>query len=222
MRPRSITDAVRRPLPRFPGALLLFLFVAGLAAAAPLTRDLGRNLAYFRVHTLPADLPSTDGARKQPCVLDLRYVHGNEAAAEAVQAWVKFHAGPHTPVFVLANAETDAALLPPLNARAVAGNIIVIGAPSETFTPDIATPTTPENERRAYDALEAGTEISALMTENPDKVRNDEASLNKDHSSETETPAEDTTKPHPAARPIDAALQRAVHIHRALVALKRL
>ena len=52
--------------------LSLFLFSVA-AVAAPLTRDLGRNLAFYRIHSLPADLPPNDG-RKQPCVLDLRYV----------------------------------------------------------------------------------------------------------------------------------------------------
>jgi len=60
-----------------------------------------------------------------------------------------------------------------------------------------------------------------LLTDNPDKVRNDEASLSKDRVAEASAEATDRANKKPAP-PIDVALQRAVHLHRALVALRKI
>jgi hypothetical protein len=203
---------------------LIFVFAAAGVAAAPLTRDLGGSLALVRVHSLPADLPAKDAGRKQPTVLDLRYVRADAEAAEAVAGWIKSHAGPHTPVFVLVNPQTDPALLAVLAPRAALGNTLVIGVATRGFTPDIAVQTSAEDERRAYDALENGATPAALLTENPNKARNDEASLSKDHSTDPDAdePPAAGAKDQPAAPPIDSALQRAVHLDRALVALRKL
>ena len=59
-------------------------------------------------------------------------------------------------------------------------------------------------------------------TDNPNKVRNDEASLSKDRlrAKRPRMPANDAGEEAPP--PIDVALQRAVHLHRALVALKKI
>jgi len=193
-------------------------------AAPPKKRDLGRNLAYYRVHALPADLPATDTARKQPGVLDLRYVEADATAAAGLQAWVRFHATPRTPVFILANAATERELIRPWLGRSDSGSVVIIGPASRGFAPDIAVQTSAEDERRAYDALDAGAELSTLLTENPGKTRNDEASLSRDRSTEpaVNAPNGDAAKDRVAAPPIDAALQRAVHLHRTLVALRKI
>jgi hypothetical protein len=187
---------------------------------APLTRDLGRNLAYHRVRTLPADLP--DESRKQPCVVDLRYVRADHDAAADFQRWVKARASVRTPVFILANADTDRDLVAPLTGRSGAANVVVIGAPSRSFNPDIAVEISAADERRAYDALADGIELSALLTENPNKVRNDEASLSRDRSTLPEIAGDSATARDQPTAPIDAALQRAVHLHRTLVALRKI
>ena len=212
------------------------LALSGLAHAAPLDRDLGQGLTYCRVHQLPADLPTAESDRRQPCVLDLRYVHGDATAAAALAAWLKFHATAHAPVLVLANADTARVLLAPLTGREPAGSVVVIGAAAPGFNPDIAVKASDDAERRAYDALEHGAAIESLLVENADKPRNDEARLAKDHVPEAPPPAEDAatgstsappaedkpanTKPSPP--PVDAALQRAVQLHRTLVALKKI
>jgi len=59
----------------------------------------------------------------------------------------------------------------------------------------------------------------SLLTENPGKVRLDEASLNHPPAEEEDAPAAEAVKPAP---PIDAALQRSFHLHRSLRALRRL
>jgi hypothetical protein len=192
---------------------------APLAPTAPLSRDLGRGLFYQRVNALPADLPAADNVRKRPTVLDLRYVHADADAATALIGWLKFTASLHTPVFVLANSETDQAIRQALANRGAVPSVLVIGIPARGFLPDIAIQAAPDAERRAYDALGAGVDVASLVTENSDKARNDEASLSRDRS--TELGAE-TAKDRAPAPPLDAALQRAVHLHRALVALKKI
>jgi len=223
---------------KIPASFLLTLLALGAAAhAAPLERDLGQGLAYRRVHQLPADLPTTEAERKQPCVLDLRYVAGDAAVARALAAWLKFHATAHAPVFVLANADTGRALLAPLAGREPAGSVVVIGAAAPGFAPDIAVKISPDAERRAYDALEHGAALESLLVENTDKPRNDEARLAKEHVPDPAVPASDDTaagstpappaddkptKPKPSPLPVDAALQRAVQLHRTLLALKKI
>src|SRR5205809_6963958 len=88
-----------------------FAFTPLFLCAAPLQADLGRGLVYYRVHALPADLPGkTTGAKPPPSVVDLRYVHAEPEAITAFVAWAKFRATRQSPIFILANAETDRAL----------------------------------------------------------------------------------------------------------------
>jgi hypothetical protein len=205
-------------------SLALFLFNVVLVAAAPLERELGAGLSYFRVHELPADLPAKPTGHVGACVLDLRYVHADANGATAFMAWLKFRASTHSPVFVLANGETSAALRKPLAEHERGTGIVVIGIPARQFEPDVAVTGSAQSERRAYDALEQGVATAVLLTDNPDKVRNDEASLSRDRLAEASADAaEDALAGKKgAAPPIDTALQRAVHLHRALVALKKL
>ena len=214
---------------------VLFLLLSAAHAAAPLDRDLGQGLTYFRLHELPGDLPTSESARKQPCVLDLRYLQGDASVATALQAWLKFHATARTPVLLLANAETSTALIASLSPRDPRSSVIVIGAVAKDFHPDIAVAVSADDERRAYDALDQNVPLASLLTDNPNKPRNDEARLAKEHSPEPLPPISDeliddtfapTSEKPPAPKPpaplIDAVLQRAVHLHRALVALKKL
>jgi hypothetical protein len=215
--------------------LLAFsLFAGAVHAAAPATasapasvatapgtlvRDLGRGLIFHRVAALPAELPAADGPRKRPIVLDLRYTTGDAAAGAALVTWLKAYATLRTPVFVLANVSTDRPVRHALAQRGAAGNVLVIGVAARDFVPDLAVQSPAAIERQAYDALANGAEPSALLVENTDKARNDEASLSHDRSTD---PAADAAKDHPKPPPIDAALQRTVHLHRALVALKKI
>lgn len=194
------------------------------AAGAPkrLERDLGQGLAYYRIHELPAGLPETKEPR--PCVVDVRYVQSDPGAATAFLAWLTFHASAQAPVFVLANAGTGGALLAALENRDRRPTLLVVGIESRNFHPDLPVRASAEDERRAYDALEAGVAIAALLSDHPDKIRNDEASLALDRPVErTGDPAAGgPAKGERAAAPIDATLQRAVHVHRALLALKKI
>ena len=201
--------------------LLFFVVFPWLACATPIERELGNGLVYVRVHTLPADLPAKPAGRAPPCIVDVRYVQTDTDGAAAFAAWVKSRATPRTPVFVIANADTARPLLKELSAHERGTGIAVVGIPRGSFKPDVAVTASADDERRAYDALEKGAAIGTLLTDNPNKVRNDEASLARESPAQPAAePAESGTKqPLP---PIDASLQRAVHLHRALVALKRL
>jgi hypothetical protein len=193
--------------------------------AAPLERDLGQGLRLFRLHELPGDLPTASAAdaKGPPCVVDVRYAKADDDAAKAFFAWLKFRAKPRAPVFVLVNGDTAGAVLETLTAREKGGGIVVIGAPSRKLEPDIPTRMTGEDERRAYDALEKGTAVGVLLTDNPDKVRNDEASLSRDRLADASADtAADALAPKRVVPPIDTALQRAVHLHRTLLALRKL
>lgn len=191
-------------------------------ARAALTRDLGRNLVYHRIRELPQDLPAVDPTRKQPRVLDLRYVRADGDGVNALHAWLKSQATPRTPVFVLANSGTDRDLIAPLIGRTGTASLLVIGAATRAFHPDIAVEISGDDERRAYDAFETGVELTTLLTENPHKIRNDEASLSRDRSTESPAAANPETGKATPPPPIDAALQRAVHLHRTLVALRKI
>jgi hypothetical protein len=213
---------------------LLLAAAPGLSFAAParLERDLGHGLAYCRVHSLPADLPAASG-KPGAVVLDLRYARGDDSAAPALGAWLKVHCTATTPVFVLVNAETAPALLAYLAAIAPPAGLVTLGATSPRFEPDIALKISPAAERVAYDALEHGTPLDSLLTDSSVKPRHDEASIAQERTgapgdATTGDPdasdADETTAATPAAPPpvIDYALQRAVHLHRALLALRKL
>ncbi|MEO7413848.1 MAG: hypothetical protein ABIZ81_10865 [Opitutaceae bacterium] len=212
---------------RFP--FLVFLACAiTLARGAPLERDLGGGLIYYRTKSVPADIPTAPPAPKRSAVLDLRYAAADGNGVTALETWLKTHAGARTPVFVLANAATSPALLAMLSRHNPKDGVILLGAASPGFAPDIAISFPPEAERRAYEAFESNSDTNALLKENPAKVRNDEARLSREHLSTStgeETAAPPDEKPSPTTAPpapIDFILQRALHLHRALLALKKL
>ncbi len=201
------------------------VLVSGVAAAvaAPAEHELGRGLIYVRVRALPADLPRAPAGRVPPCVVDVRYVPAGAEAADTFLAWLKFRATPRTPVFVLANGDTSAELRHALAGHPRGSGIVVVGLAARDFKPDVEARGTPEAERRAYDAFEQGGALAKLLADNPDKVRNDEASLSRDRLAEASADAaDDVLQGKREPPPIDVTLQRAVHLHRALVALKKI
>ena len=209
-------------------AVLLFCLCTILAAppaiegAHRLERDLGQGLSYHRIHELPADLPTGSGAPLQPSVVDVRYVSASPAAATAFVAWLNFRATTRAPIFILVNGETDRALLASLHRHAPEAGILVIGRVAGGFQPDIVVPGSAEDERRSYDAFESGTAVAALLADNPDKVRHDEANIGKERRGEAEGDSSTAAAKERARPPVDAALQRAVQVHRALLALKKI
>lgn len=197
------------------------MLVMSTAFSAPIQAELGKGLFFVRVHAVPSDLPARITGRAPPCIVDVRYVAADAAGAADFSAWLHHRATLRSPVFVLANAETSGALLKVLATHQRASGIVVIGIERGPFRPDIGVKASAEDERRAYDALEEGAGIHALITDNPDKIRNDEASLSRDRLAEAAVEATEEAEKK-TAPPIDAVLQRAVHLHRALVAAKKI
>jgi len=211
------------------------------APAAPL--DLGRNLAYVRLHRLPEDLPALAAAWSRPAlVVDLRYPAGD--AATGFDDALPVRPGP-APLFVLVGPATPVDALASLRARAPA--LITLGLAAPGLAPDIAPPVKPEDDRRAYDALETGASVDSLVNDETAGKRFDEAALVAEKDRDPGDGDEDgplgpprggrTPSPPlatataaqgaaPAAAapagPKDVVLQRAVHLHRALLALGKL
>jgi len=207
---------------------------AATPPAAPL--DLGRGLAYVRLHRLPDDFALLSAAWSAPAlIVDLRYpkddgtrVTGLGLPPRPRAAPLLVLVGPGTP------AETVAAL------RLPAPDLITLGLQGPGGAPDIALAVKPEADRRAYDALDAGASVESLIGENMAKPRFDEAVLAHEHTAEvaagesTPTSVQNPTQAPPANAPApapppapepaskDVVLQRAVQLHRALLALGKL
>lgn len=196
------------------------VFVAGLLALAlaraAVPADLGEGLAYVRLKALPADLPPSP--RAGPLVADLRFLPATAEQAAAFGAWLGFQARPGVPLLLVANRETGEELR-----RVLAGPrppaVVLIGVPGPGFTPDLEVTAAPEADRQAYAALDAGSTLAGLLADHPGKVRQDELSLRL--GGESTRPPSPGAGPAPAEPVVDAALQRAVHLHRAHRALRR-
>jgi hypothetical protein len=209
---------------------LCSLLLAVCLRATELT-DLGQGLSYLRIHSVAeasaALHKAVSGAG--PLVLDLRYVTADEASAATLKQALA--ARPATAqLFILVSPATAPALAPAI----ATSSALTLGAPESVPAPKVRVQTDAAADRRAYDALEAGTELSKLITGKIEKERFDEASLVKEfkdgnHGAEPAPPV-DPTAPKPEATagkepaatpPSDRVLQRAVHLHRALQALRR-
>ena len=100
--------------------------------------------------------------------------------------------------------------------------VVVLAPASGKLSPDIAVRVDADTDRRAYDALEKGASLASLLSDNPDKPRIDEAYLEREHLSDGDAPDVASDKPSPPSPLVDSVLQRAVQLHRGLLALKRI
>jgi hypothetical protein len=208
--------------------ILLFSALCLLSSGTELT-DLGQGLSYLRIHSV-AD--SEAALRKAvpgtgALVLDLRYATANDESAAALQtALAGRPAG--TPLFILVSPATPPVLGPVIGASPA----LTLGAAGSLPTPKVIVQADAATDRRAYDALDAGTALPKLISGKIEKERFDEATLVQEFKNgnpdAAPLPAPDPTAPKPAgasekeppAPLVDRVLQRAVHLHRALLALK--
>lgn len=223
-----------RHLPPKLGLLLVFglrFSVLDLPASAPV--DLGQRLTYIRLHRLPDDATILAAAWSLPAlVVDLRYSTGNTAPSLSADLPARPRAAP---LFVLVGPATPSEALAALRERVPA--LITLGLAAPGQVPDITLAVAPEADRRAYEALDSGASIDSLLGEKIAKTRFDEAALAHEHTGEAVTEARSGSNgavpadappagvPPPAATPAepkDAVLQRAVQLHRALLALGKL
>ncbi len=189
-----------------------------MGRAAPLERDLGEGLRLLRLRELPGDLPAGNAAAG-PTVVDVRYAVADEAAATAFRAWLDFRAQRKSPVLLIVNSDTAPAVLRTLAERNPGRGLLVIGPATDGIRPDVPVAVGPETEAAAYKALADGAAVAALLDGSPPKVRHDEASLNRSRGADEPAVPAAPAGPRP---PVDAALQRAVQVHRTLAALRRL
>ena len=222
--------------------VLVLIPAASCPAAPSAPSDLGRNLTYLRIHRLPDDAPALAAAWSRPAlIIDLRYPAGDGGNPLAAALAVRPAA---MPLFVLVGPATPVVALAELRARAPA--LITLGLPAPGLTPDIALAVRPEDDRQAYEALESGASIESLIDEKSSGPRFDEAALV--HERARGSDPEDAAGTHavtppearppagsaaaapdvhpapaaPAREPRDLVLERAVQLHRALLALGKL
>lgn len=186
--------------------------------------DLGEGLGYLRVHRVAnaLDLLARTLPRGTALVVDLRYTTASDDDAAAFGGVLARRSGG-APLLVLVSPQTPAALTPVL----LKTPAVTLGVAESLPVPTVAVAQTADADRRAYDAFDGGMTLEALITGKIEKERFDEASLVKEFehgNPNAAPPAEpDLAKPAPEKAPVltDRVLQRAVHLHRALAALKR-
>ena len=204
-----------------------FTLVLAAAGSADVV-DLGEGLGYLRVHSLAGQESEWQAAVTGPgaLVLDLRYATADAAAVEALRTAFAAHPAG-TPLFVLVSPDTPAALAAIVGTQPA--NVVTLGIPGSHPDPRVTPRFDAMRDRRAYDAAEAGTPLATLLSGKIEKERFDEATLV--HEFKNGNPdAQPKQTPDPAAAPatpakpepvVDRVLQRAVHLHRALLALRR-
>ena len=209
--------------------LILSLCTLLLIPSLPATEltNLGSGLAYLRIHSVAESdaalhkaVPGTGAL-----VLDLRYATASDDSAAALQAALAGHAAG-APLFILVSPATPTALAAVIRTSPALtlGILGSVPAPKVVVQADAAT------DRRAYDALDAGMALEKLISGKLEKERFDEATLVhefKNGNPDAEPPPPpDPTAPKPPGTPetpallTDRVLQRALHLHRALLALK--
>jgi hypothetical protein len=219
---------------------LLTLLLASVLplSAAIVTHDLGSGLAYVRASDLSAELTEIETAlgNKAAVILDARAATATDGEAVGFRDLLAKASAKPGVRMVLISERTSPALLGTLT-RLPPG-VVTLGPNTPKIAPDIIVTTSPEDDRKAYDALLAGTSFEKLINENLEKRRYDEATLVREHAnggSRTDPRAEedadavadptDSPATPKAAEPpplVDGVLRRAVQLHRALLALKRL
>jgi hypothetical protein len=207
-----------------------------------ITQDLGKGLSYLRIADLTTELKELNGYLEKPAVvLDLRNAIGTQ---ESVEQFAKLlddsPARGKALRIILINPQTAPGLIDAVSADRE--RQLTIGPSSPAVHPDVAVKVSAEEDRRAYDAMNAGLSLEKLISNKLEKRRFDEASLARNHSStgpaepeegDLETDLPDSipsgqsapNPPTPAkeapAAPHDLILERAIQVHRALTALKR-
>jgi hypothetical protein len=194
---------------------------------APDIYDLGEGLGYLRVPRVADSLPLLDRAlaKGDALIVDLRYAQAAEQDAPALALTLAQRKSP-APVFVLVSPQTPAVLATAL--AKLPTPTLTVGVADSIPRPAVVVAQPADLDRRAYDALDGGMPLEALITGKIEKERFDEAELVKEfengNAHAAPPPEPDPTQKADAEKaPVltDRVLQRAVHLHRTLTALKR-
>ncbi len=215
VRDRAIVPAL--PMLRALGFLLL-VGLTGSALHASSVRELAPGLVLVRVHTLTEPLPDVEGTE----ILDLRYVRA-DAEGEPTSLRQRLQEPGPLRLVLYDNAPPEA-LVSLLNQRQP--KVVTLAPKGAQLAPDVAVTLDRQADRAAYEALEGGTALSALVDATVSKDRFDEAALVRARSrtgdrrtSDAATAAKDDTEAKPEPR--DTLLQHAVRLARGLEALGR-
>ncbi|PTY02513.1 hypothetical protein DB347_24225 [Opitutaceae bacterium EW11] len=212
---------------------ILVFFLLSVPSWAALQRDVGQGLVYVRIADLTKDAATLEEALTKPdVVLDFRFAAATVASIESLNLRLEAKTPPPKGLrLFLVNPQTDQRLAGVLtNERP---RELTIGPASPALVVDIPVSTTEEEDRRAYEALAAGTPVEKLTSSNTDKRRFDELSLAHNRGGEIPTQDEDNQAPPPEAMeatepakkemapPHDAVLERAIQIARSLPILRK-
>ncbi len=197
--------------------LALVLVAAGRAAEVS---DLGQGLAYLRAHVLGEALQPLRGGT--PLVLDLRHVTTERelvgAFAESLQrrprtARLYLLVGPDTPPEIAGVLTTGSE------------NVLTLGIAGSRPAPTVVVAQSAEEDRQAFDAVEHGAPLADLVSGKVAKDHFDEAALVREFKQGNHDAHPEPGNPDAGAKapphPTDRVLQRAVHLHHALLALRR-
>lgn len=206
---------------------LAFCFLASVVcplarAAAPL--ELAPGLRYLRIHSLEKSavaLVDSLNLNKTPAlVLDLRYVADEKGAAQAINALNNHPAKPA--LYILVSPETPKDVAAVITATST--KLLTLGIRNSRPKPNVVVEQTAADDRAAYAALDNGTPLAALISGKVDKEHFDEAELVREFNNgnrDAHPPEGDPDGTKPPTQLTDRVLQRALHLHRALQALKR-
>ncbi len=204
-------------------AICLLSSVLCLLVRAAEPADLGQGLTYLRINSLTKSAVDLNAALLRPAalVLDLRYPADEPAVADLLRVLNSQPAKPT--LYVLVSPATPAAvagILGPTSTR-----LVTLGVKDSHPAAQVVVEQTAAADRAAYAALESGTSLTQLISGKIEKERFDEATLvhefkNGNHDAH---PPEAGSAPGKEIPPTitDRVLQRAVHLHHALLALKR-
>jgi hypothetical protein len=188
-------------------------------AAAP--AEVVPGLRYFRIHSLEKSAVELADALNQPAalVLDLRYVADESGAAQAINVLNSQPAKPK--LYILVSPETPQAVAEVIAKTSTP--LVIIGIQESRPKPEVLVDQSAASDRGAYVALENGTSLTALISGKIEKERFDEAELVKEFKNgnhDAHPPEGNADGAKVPNRLTDRVLQRAVHLHQALQALK--
>ncbi len=208
-----------------PLLLALSALASALMALATEPVDLGDGLSYLRVHSLgesarPLEVALAGG---RALIIDLRRATATPEDAAAFGAGLA-RRNSRAALLLLAGPDTSAPVAAALGQ--LPSGALTLGVDGAQPKPSVVVAQPADADRRAYDALDGGMKLEDLVNGRIDKERFDEASLVQEfkngNGSAAPPPSPDPAKPAAEKAPVltDRVLQRAIHLHRALAALK--